>query len=311
MRRRKSDNRPAFTLVELLVCIALIGVLAALLLVAIDKAWGAAAGANCRSNLRQLGIALHNFHDTCQTLPVYFGIYRTAGPVDPDAEPSWVFGGWYAHLLPCTEQDNVYNAAAEDARAAGWNRPRREPGPGHTHVWVDHGIYIAKVRHAPLPLMRCPSDPTADAKGTVGNGHWAGTNYLANFHVFTLSHHGLFAPPVRFGQITDGLSCTLLLGEGYQRCHNPHGHTERIALLSDSEHFGVHPGTWAPDTYPFQDQPHTDACDPNRAQGIHAGGMSACFGDGAVRQVSAAVSPSAWQALLLPNDGAVVDPGDW
>src|SRR5258708_5824915 len=102
-------RRRGFTLIELLVVIAIIAILVGLLLPAIQQVRESANRSQCQNNLRQVLLAVHQFHDTHGTMPQYFGIEPVApsGPY-PWADRSRVYGGWFVHLLPFVEQDNLW-----------------------------------------------------------------------------------------------------------------------------------------------------------------------------------------------------------
>src|SRR4051812_34115675 len=123
-------SRKGFTLVELLVVIAIIGVLVSLLLPAIQAAREAARRSQCMNNLRQIGLALHTYHDTFRLFPPSYltvpGGGGAMGPPDPengDAGP-----GWTAHmlLLPQIEQANLYNSF--DLNSPSWSPKNSPPG---------------------------------------------------------------------------------------------------------------------------------------------------------------------------------------
>jgi prepilin-type N-terminal cleavage/methylation domain-containing protein/prepilin-type processing-associated H-X9-DG protein len=108
-------QRCGFTLVELLVAIAIIGILVALLLPAVQAARESARAAHCRNNLRQLGVAVHHCHELHRRMPPYFGTF-------PDNGSNSVEGGWFVHLLPFMEQQPLIDVVINNGGALGQTR---------------------------------------------------------------------------------------------------------------------------------------------------------------------------------------------
>src|SRR5262249_28648551 len=124
-----SRSRPSgFTLIELLVVIAIIAVLIGLLLPAVQKIREAAARMTCTNNLKQIGLALHNYHDTNRIFPAGAVINYNATPIPPSKSAPQCGGdcrgnSMWAVLLPYLEQGNIYNqlSAATNNFTLGWN----------------------------------------------------------------------------------------------------------------------------------------------------------------------------------------------
>ncbi len=210
----RSTQRFAFTLVELLVVIAIIGVLVGLLLPAVQAAREAARRMQCSNNMKQLGLALHNYESVYGRLPSGW-VSRTV-----EGDPGW---GWAAAVLPFMEQSNLH--AQIDSRL-----PIADP-------WHD------RVRTVVINSFICPSDtglsvfeigegdghghghPHAGHDGeNVDEGHKlfsvSKSNYVGMFGTFELEDapfngNGIFFGNSRtkFRDIRDGLSNTLMVGE--------------------------------------------------------------------------------------------------
>ena len=186
-------NRRGFTLIELLVVIAIIAILVALLLPAVQQAREAARRTQCKSNLKQIGIALHNYHETYGCFPPFF-IHRTGNATRiADANKG---ANWLVFLLPQLEQASLYNQW-------DFNIPANQ-NPG---------------RSQEVAAFKCPTDPQSQsAHCSYAGGGWARGNYGMN--VSPCQHGvgdsgglGAVNHVVRIGDITDGSSNTVAVDE--------------------------------------------------------------------------------------------------
>ncbi len=200
--RRFRAKRFGFTLVELLVVIAIIGVLVALLLPAVQAAREAARRTQCINNLKQLGLANHNYHDTYGALP-----YRRGGTCCWESgAPSGINNAQrlspFVSLMPFYEQGAMY----DQIRAGD---PANGISPGGPYAWVNWVAW----RQAPA-MLSCPS-------ATGGFSHSLSHNYAFSIGDsvtglnpgYTGINRGVFGQAVRFADITDGTSNTIMMSE--------------------------------------------------------------------------------------------------
>jgi prepilin-type N-terminal cleavage/methylation domain-containing protein/prepilin-type processing-associated H-X9-DG protein len=294
-RLRKITSRPGFTLIELLVVIAIIGTLIGLLLPAVQKVREAAARIQCQNNLKQLGLAFHNHHDT-------LGYFPTGG-WDWSTPPTYVNGnpavgapqqaGWGFQILPYIEQDNVWRggAAATD---------------------FDRALVAMAT---PIPTFFCPSRRAPQTVTYSYPGYLEGisaTHALCDYAASNLEGTGVVRQfqPTRIADVRDGTSNTVMVGD--KRLN--------LALLGQpqpDDNEGYTCG-WNEDTVRFTNQrPSPDFVgDPDLHGGrlfgsSHIARFNMAFADGSVRPVSYSVSAAVFQNLGHVSDGQVINPDDF
>ena len=279
-----------FTLVELLVVIAIIGVLVALLLPAVQAAREAARRSQCSNNLRQIGIAMHNHHDTYGALPLGWLTTTTSQP-----NPGW---SWQALILPFIEQGTLYDKLVVDINT---------PVPPATT-----GTYIM----TPIKGFRCPSDAGQPLNSNYGN--YPTTNYVCNREVH-LPEASNKPPALNFAGITDGTSNTILVGE--RDFTKNVGGSQLIRHSSTTSSFEGRPGLGLNRKNPAG-KTGTGDCARLEFGSMHPSVVGFVIADGSVRMISqsidadvskdgcqypASTANRVYQNLIHPQDGNPVE----
>ncbi|WP_237228800.1 DUF1559 domain-containing protein [Rubinisphaera sp. JC750] len=216
-------RRSAFTLIELLVVIAIIAILVALLLPAVQQAREAARRSACKNNFRQVGLALHNYHDTHSVLPMGTAVADSACGFGSLNVRGWA---WSVHILPFLEQNNLYDQYTFD------NEYYVESSPNWSAGAQEISVYLCPSDDQGFELVSCCSNRTNGncTIGTAGDScdlqdfgitNMAGVadsnqrrcSSSAN-RMGTEKNGVLFSlSDTRFRDVTDGTSNTLLVGE--------------------------------------------------------------------------------------------------
>ena len=332
-------TRTAFTLVELLVVIAIIGILVGLLLPAVQAAREAARRMSCSNNCKQLGLALHNYHDTFRSFPINYS-QSAQGPGGPDG-----FAGsnnarqcsWLGMILPQIEQGNLYNQI-------DWRLGLKDAAGAPTP-----NVAIAQ---QVIPTFQCPSDLPGNA-GRFGNREWIGRWPTATFGEFAGTSYkgclgsdwnwGNFANPMggiphgldggngmfvrdeavgpgnpkdkrTMANVTDGLSNTIAIGEAMpELCSHTFwygaNNTLGTTAVPLNYYLRVYQNTNPRSNYfgdgsnfaPFWDWPNNYSFASQ-----HTGGGNFALGDGSVRFMSDTLDLVTYRAMGTINQGEVV-----
>lgn len=336
--QRPGGARSAFTLIELLVVIAIIAVLIALLLPAVQQAREAARRTQCKNNLKQFGLGLHNYHDTFNGFPM-------GGTGVNHKLPR---AGWQTRILPFMEQGPIYDQLV-------WDGPK--PGvmyyPGGVQGSISRQILSDGKQAAAhqVPYAMCPSDISesfvntaggwvrATYTGSIGSQPTPSSNSSCNpFNVFALKQpggscaaaqvnyarangnsqcvSGMFSYYLMFiglRNVTDGTSNTIFVGEVRPDCHS---HDTWGWWFSNSMG-NAHASTVAPinefTTCNNSTKISNPACTAKNNynyswgfKSFHTGGVQFLFVDGTVRFVSENIDHTMYQRLGGRADGQVV-----
>ena len=332
-----STRERGFTLIELLVVIAIIAILIALLLPAVQMAREAARRSQCVNNLKQIGLAIHNYHDDFRAFPPG-SMFCSPDPVLGSIPSHW---SGHALILPYLEQSGIYGSI--NFALPVWGGLGAPPYNVDVH---------ATVRMQRLEVFLCPSDQNP---GTGSSGYGP-NNYMANWGVFHLD--GLFQAVVWPGgtitvaKVTDGLSNTAAFAEcikgddstgirdrrtkvfdlatlsGAGNCRSMTDqeilqHADQCASLNtQATTYSSVKGAWwgfgmpGWTGYRHRTGPNQNACNclpsgfwlgPITASSEHPGGVNVLLADGSVRWVGDAIDLGIWRAMGTRDRSEQVD----
>jgi prepilin-type N-terminal cleavage/methylation domain-containing protein/prepilin-type processing-associated H-X9-DG protein len=330
------DRRRAFTLIELLVVIAIIAILIGLLLPAVQKVRTAAERMYCVNNLKQIGLALHGYHDQNGSLPpaITESVYKNGSWSKVD----YHYISWMARILPFVEQPAMYSNMQKAYASQPYPPPSTKPdsqdpfrNPPHTGLATVMNIY------------KCPADDREYRATYAGGLTVAFTAYLGvnGRNLRTLDGLLCWNSKVALTDVTDGTSNTLMVGErppskdlvfgwwyagagqwnvsaaeensgscdvnlgGAEMNLQTNGNADADSCPAGPYAYGVHAGT--DPRYPGVGSV-LNPCDQFHFWSLHTNGSNFLFGDGAVRFVPYNTSPTLMTAMSTRAGGEPVSP---
>jgi prepilin-type N-terminal cleavage/methylation domain-containing protein/prepilin-type processing-associated H-X9-DG protein len=345
MKLRPGFRRGAFTLIELLVVIAIIAILIALLVPAVQKVREAAARTQCINNLKQIGLALHNYHDTYKGLPFGKG-HAYAG------FPGYARWSVHSQILPYIEQGPLYQSLT-------FTMPPNTPGMAGPVInfmpaFTNAGNINANCT-LPVPIFLCPSDPAAITAAWLGQNNYVG-NVGSMFEcdeseqnpsptdATDVSRAGVlyYLSHVRFTDIVDGTSNTALFSEHLRGGGEANSKTAMFIMPNQTTLDATYTtcqslnpltatplsywqgGSWSMGEmcctlYNHVSTPNTITCAGlpfpggmnnmsmcQPATSAHTGGVNLLLADGSTRFVAQTVDLVTWRALGTRNLGETV-----
>jgi len=312
---QRISYRDAFTLIELLVVIAIIAILVSLLLPAVQQAREAARRSQCKNNLKQIGLALHNYHDAHRVLPPG-NVMRSTSTSNERVTASFL-------LWPFLDQQTLYQLVPNGDDA--WGSCASVTSTSTADITKN------KVMNAVVAVFQCPSD----GESRFGHDCRSRNSYLPNAGLGAIqrpynskpSTPGIFYQnsSVSFRDVTDGLSGTICFSEIYKTPKGTRGSYRGVWTYAEGMYYqhDYPPNTLEPD------QLRSTHCDDVDAEDIyapclgtfpdhstrailissrsrHIGGVQSLLMDGSVRFVNSNIHSATWQALGTPSNGEIL-----